>query len=182
MRCSRQAFTLVEALLAFGVTVMLMAVLYSLLVSSRRGMVRGEGKLEYIGEANLLFQSLKNDMQALEGEPAWIPGARRLELKIWEITRNPYSSVRRDVSYTLQAGTIHRRVAGLPDSDKSHRRFGQEKAQEWSVTDGELRKKQFRSVSVTFKLEVEPAPTVFTKVFFVRNLQNDKTWVRLPQP
>ncbi|MBI4867482.1 MAG: hypothetical protein HY816_11075 [Candidatus Wallbacteria bacterium] len=179
----RRGFSLVEALLAFGVAVMLMAVLYTLLVSSRRGMVRGEGKLEYIGEANLLFQSLKLDVQALRKSPVWNAAAGELKLDILKVERNPYRSVPVRVTYKREGGTIHRRLeTSGPAADKEHRKFGLDKLKAFDVKPGTLRSASNIHVSVRFEIEADNAPTDFAKVLFLKNLRTDKTWNPLPEP
>ncbi|MBI3893850.1 MAG: hypothetical protein HY303_20205 [Candidatus Wallbacteria bacterium] len=177
------AFTLVEALLAFGVAFVLMVVLYTLLVSSRRGMVRGEGKLEYIGEANLLFQSLKMDVQALRKAPAWNEAAKELKLDILRVERKPYRAVPERVTYRLESGTIHRRadLTGAA-AELEHRRFGLDKLKAFKVTPGALRSAPNITVNLRFEIEADNAPTDFSKVLFLKNLLTDKTWNPLPEP
>lgn len=176
----RRGFSLVEALLAFAVSVLLMAVLYTMLVSSRRGMVRGEGKLEYIGEANLLFQSLKGDLQALQSSPVWNAATKELKLRVWKTRRNPHALVPETVSYRLENGTIHRiPQAGTPSAELGQRRFGLDKVTGLQLSTGSVFGRPFLALTITFQAVNDAVSTEFVKSLFYHNLSLDATWNRI---
>lgn len=180
-RRSFHAVSLIEVLIAMAVSTVLIVVVYGVLVSGRKGMVRGEHKLDDVGETGRLFGFLEKDLHALRGGPP-ISGADGVTLDVWLISKDPHDVTTRTVTYGLEGGEIVRTVD--PASDDAlgkEQRFGKGRVVEWTLGAADVRGHPGLRVEVTYEGEHDAARTVFARTFFFRNLERDETWIPLPR-
>lgn len=177
--------TLLEMGIALGVAVMLAFAVWELFISGRRGMARGEAKLDYMAEANTAFLTLQRDLHASIAEPE-VAGDRVLVVRRYQVSQASSAVSTQSISYARTEGpdprdtALDRRITAgvLPDEDRE-RRLCRGHLADFRVAVKDVSGTRAIEVTLAFRGVQDNEETRFRRLFTARNAMRDETWIPL---
>lgn len=175
--------TLVEVSIALAVAVMLALGVWELFLSGRRGMARGEAKLDYMADANTAFLTLERDLHASIVEPE-VVSDRVLVVRRFQVSQASSAVGTQSISYARTEGpdprdtALERRITtgALPDEDRE-RRLCRGTLSDFHVAVRAVNGCRAVEVTLAFRGVQDNGETRFRRLFTARNATPDETWV-----
>lgn len=179
----RRGATLLEVSIALGVAVILALGVWNLFISGRRGMVRGEAKLDYMAEANTAFLTLQRDLHASVQEPE-VASERVLVVRRFQISQANSAVSTQTISYARSEGpeqrdtALERRITAgaLPDEERE-KRLCRGTLSDFRVAVKDVSGTRAIEVTLTFRGIQDNEDTRFRRLFTARNATPDDTWI-----
>jgi hypothetical protein len=183
----RRAATVVEVLLASGVALALLFGVWELFLAGRRGMVRGEAKLDYVADATGAFLWLQRDLHASCAEPEVLPGGV-LVVHRWQVSAGTSALTTQSVTYAKSEGAdqgdvaLERRVrsGALPDEERE-KRLCRRTLAAFDVAARAIAPVKGIEITLTFRGPQDAEAVRFRRVIVPRIAEKDETWIPVPR-
>lgn len=181
----RSGATLVEVLLASGLALTLLFGVWELFLAGRRGLVRGEAKLDYMGDATTAFLWLQRDLHASCAEPELLPGGV-LVVHRWQASA-AMALTTQAIAYARTEGAgpgdvaLERRVqSGARLDEEREKRLCRRTLATFGVVPKTIAQVRALEVTLTFKGPQDAEAVRFRRVIVPRVAENDETWIPVP--
>lgn len=179
----RRGATMIEVLMAAGLALVLLFVAWQMLLAGRRGMARGEAKLDYLADAHIAFLALQRDLHAGMAEPELLPGGV-LQVRRWQVSAAGSGVTTQVVSYARTEGasagdvSLERRVrsGALPEEDRE-KRFCRGTLVAFAASAKEVAGAKAIEVTLTFQGAQDSEATRFRRLFVPRATPKDESWI-----
>lgn len=172
-----------EVLIALAVAVLLAAVVWELFISGRRGMARGEAKLDYVADANLAFLTMQRDLHASVAEPE-VVSEKVLVVRRYQLGAASSSITSQAITYAREEGAdprdsaLERRItAGAGPEDEKVKRLCRGTLADFHVAAMNVNGTRAIEVILTFRGVQDNEDTRFRRLFTARNATPDDTWI-----
>ena len=176
---------MIEVLIAVGVSVMLLVVAWDMFLSGKRGLVRGEAKLDYMAEANTTFLAIERDLHASVAEPELVSN-RVLVVRRYQLGVASSGVATQAISYARAEGAdpndvaLERRVtSGLLPDEEREKRLCRGTLSDFRVAVKELAGVRAVEVVLAFHGAQDTADTRFARLFVAGRPERDETWIPL---
>ena len=179
----RSGATLLEVCIAIGVALIVCVVVWELFISGRRGMARGEAKLDYVAEAHIAFLTLQRDLHASIAEPE-VVSDRVLVVRRNQLTQASSGVTTQAISYARSEGpdpmdnALERRITSgsLPDEDKE-KRLCRGALSDFRCAVKDVGGARAIEIVLTFRGVQDNEDTRFRRLFTARRSEMDDTWI-----
>lgn len=175
--------TLIELLIALGVAVTLAIAVWEMFISGRRGMARGEAKLDYLSDANIAFLTLQRDLHASVSDPE-IVGGSVLVVRRFQIAPANAPMMTQVINYAREEASdpkdtaLERRItSGASPEDERVKRLCRGSLQDFKVAMKDVNGVKALEVILVFKGVQDNEETRFRRLFTARNAVVDETWI-----
>ena len=173
---------MVEMMIAVAISLVVLWIVWDMFVSGRRGMARGEAKLEDLAESNTVFLLMKRDLHTSVAPPQ-IVGGRILVVQRYHASTADSSLTTQVVSYTRVEGLapgdayLLRRIdsGAAPDEDRE-RKLCSRTLKAFGVSTRDVAGQKAVEVELTFISPQDASETLFRRVFTPRQGDFDRTW------
>jgi len=177
-----RAVTILEVMVGAAIAVMLLVIVYDLFISSRRGMARGEAKLDYLTDAGVAFLVMQRDLHAATDQPE-VLGDSVLRLRRRAVSQASDGVTSQVVSYTriegarAEDGGILRRIdAGAGPDDEREKLLCRGNLREFRVRAREVGGQRAYEIGLAFRAAQDAQVTRFTRLLVARNAVPDISW------
>lgn len=179
---TRAGYSLIEALVAVGVGIMLFVIAYWILSGATRTGTRGQVKLEGSAQAELVMRTLGEDLHAAIGRPVLgeNPTTLVLERAVLESAAAPPGKAKVEWKFEVKPGgrgsRIERRTTAGPDRGDPMQQFCVDRLEEASLRPLSPDQPDLLVARIAMRAGEKEPVTIYQEVICVRNQIPDPDW------